>query len=117
MSLPQLQFGAAPRILRPTIHYSALLAKKGIRVASAPAKCDYLTGMPANPTGFTMMGNDQYGDCCFAGAGHLRQIITWNALKAQRSITTAEALQFIPTLPGSIRITRRATTARISEPS
>jgi hypothetical protein len=42
---------------------------------SAPASCDYSLKVPAWP----MLGNDQYGDCTFAGAAHLSQCWADNA--------------------------------------
>jgi hypothetical protein len=44
----------------------------------APATCDYSEKVPAWP----MLGNDQYGDCTFAGAAHLSQCWADNAGRA-----------------------------------
>src|SRR5258707_15405544 len=44
----------------------------------APATCDYSEKIPAWP----MLGNDQYGDCTFAGAAHLSQCWADNAGRA-----------------------------------
>jgi hypothetical protein len=58
-----------------------------------PESCDYSAKIPAWP----MLGNDQYGDCTFAGAAHLSQCWADNAgnpfLPADRDVV-AEYLDF-----------------------
>lgn len=56
--------------------------------ATVPASIDYYTGLPA----IGMLGNDLYGDCVFAGDGHIVEQQTFFGQGTETTVSTAQAL-------------------------
>lgn len=71
------KYGRLPRARNPAVpHYSAIVAGRRQLLTAAPPSADYAQGMSAS---LGAMLNDTLGDCTCAGAGHSRQVWTFNA--------------------------------------
>jgi hypothetical protein len=70
-------------------HYSALVAGRRQELTAAPPQIDYTRGMPAD---LGVMLNDSLGDCTCAGAGHARQVWTFNANPPMVAVPDAAVL-------------------------
>lgn len=55
--------------------------------SAAPSSADYYTG-----ASFGMLGNDAYGDCVFAGDGHIVEQQTFFGQGTETTVSTAQAL-------------------------
>jgi hypothetical protein len=92
-----LKYGRKPRLYRPTIHYSALVA--GTAQPSVPASVDYLSTMPDD---LGMMGNAELGDCTCAAIAHARQVWSFNSGIGMRTTPDSDVISLYSTVSGYI---------------
>jgi hypothetical protein len=79
-----LRFGRLPNDpSKPRIRLAAHLTG-----TAPPPSVDWYTLIPA----WGMLGNDQYGDCVFAGNAHIIELISRYGLGAEAPVTTAQVL-------------------------